>query len=127
MEERAKKRKEKVESLLARLGLENHKSELIKNLSKGMLQRLGLAQALINDPELLILDEPMSGLDPLGRKQVRDLILQLRDQGKTIIFSTHILSDVETVCDRVAILIGGKLRDCGPLEDLLSPKIKSFE
>jgi ABC-2 type transport system ATP-binding protein len=121
------KRREKVESLLEQVGLENHKNELIKNYSKGMLQRLGLAQALINDPELLILDEPMSGLDPLGRKQVRDLILQLKEKGKTIIFSTHILSDVETVCDRVAILIGGRLKDCGPLEDLLNPKIESFE
>jgi ABC-2 type transport system ATP-binding protein len=120
-------RRERVESLLTRVGLSNHKNALIKNYSKGMLQRLGLAQALINDPELLILDEPMSGLDPLGRKQVRDLILELRDKGKTILFSTHILSDVETVCDRVAILIDGKLRDYGPLEKLLNPKIKSFE
>ena len=121
------KRQEKVESLLALVGLTDHKNFLIKSYSKGMLQRLGLAQALINDPELLILDEPMSGLDPLGRKEVRDLILQLKKEGKTIIFSTHILSDIETVCDRVAILIDGRLKDYGPLEDLLSPKIKSFE
>ncbi len=92
-----------------------------------MLQRLGLAQALINDPELLILDEPMSGLDPLGRKEVKDIMLELKAQGKTIIFSTHILSDVETVCDRVGIIINGRLKDCGPIENLLNPKIKSFE
>lgn len=107
--------------------MKDHKNALIKTYSKGMLQRLGLAQALINDPELLILDEPMSGLDPLGRKEVKDIMLELKAQGKTIIFSTHILSDVETVCDRVGIIIKGKLNDCGPIENLLNPKIKSFE
>jgi len=122
-----KKRQHKVDSLLELVGLKDHKNALIKTYSKGMLQRLGLAQALINDPELLILDEPMSGLDPLGRKEVRDIILELKAQGKTIIFSTHILSDVETVCDRVGIIIMGKLSDCGPIENLLNPKIKSFE
>ena len=122
-----KELRKKLDSLFELTGLKEHKNELIKNYSKGMLQRLGLAQALINDPDLLILDEPMSGLDPLGRKEVRDLILQLKEQGKTILFSTHILSDVETICDRVAILINGKLKDCAPLENLLSPKIKSFE
>jgi len=122
-----KKRQHKVDSLLELVGLKDHKNALIKTYSKGMLQRLGLAQALINDPELLILDEPMSGLDPLGRKEVRDIMLELKAQGKTIIFSTHILSDVETVCDRVGIIIKGKLKDCGPIENLLNPKIKSFE
>jgi len=122
-----KKRQHKVDSLLELVGLKDHKNALIKTYSKGMLQRLGLAQALINDPELLILDEPMSGLDPLGRKEVRDIILELKAQGKTIIFSTHILSDVETVCDRVGIIIMGKLSDCGPIENLRNPKIKSFE
>ena len=122
-----KKRQHKVDSFLELVGLKDHKNALIKTYSKGMLQRLGLAQALINDPELLILDEPMSGLDPLGRKEVRDIILELKAQGKTIIFSTHILSDVETVCDRVGIIIMGKLSDCGPIENLLNPKIKSFE
>jgi len=122
-----KKRQRKVDSLLELVGLKDHKNALIKTYSKGMLQRLGLAQALINDPELLILDEPMSGLDPLGRKEVRDIILELKAQGKTIIFSTHILSDVETVCDRVGIIIKGRLKDCGPIENLLKPKLKSFE
>lgn len=116
-----------IDALLDQVGLSAQKNKLIKHLSKGMLQRLGLAQALINDPELLILDEPMSGLDPLGRKEVRDMLLRLKRQGKTIIFSTHILADVETVCDRVGILINGRLKDCGPLETLLSPKIKSVE
>jgi ABC-2 type transport system ATP-binding protein len=122
-----KKRQHKVDSLLELVGLKDHKNALIKTYSKGMLQRLGLAQALVNDPELLILDEPMSGLDPLGRKEVKDIMLELKSQGKTIIFSTHILSDVETVCDRVGIIIKGKLKDCGPIENLLNPKIKSFE
>ena len=109
------------------MGLKDHKNALIKTYSKGMLQRLGLAQALINDPELLILDEPMSGLDPMGRKEVRDIILDLKAHGKTIIFSTHILSDVETVCDQVGIIIKGKLNGSRPIENLLNPKIKSFE
>ncbi len=123
----SKERQNKIDTLLERVGLKDHKNALIKTFSKGMLQRLGLAQALIHDPELLILDEPMSGLDPLGRKEVRDIMLELKAQGKTIIFSTHILSDVETVCDRVGIIIKGKLKDCGPIENLLNPKIKSFE
>ncbi|HNR13517.1 MAG TPA: ABC transporter ATP-binding protein [Thermodesulfobacteriota bacterium] len=118
---------QKVQALFDLVGLADHQNKLIKHYSKGMLQRIGLAQALINDPELLILDEPMSGLDPLGRKEVRDIILHLKDKGKTIIFSTHILSDVETVCDRVGLLINGRLKDCGLLEDLLAPKIKSYE
>jgi len=122
-----KERQNKIDTLLERLGLITHKNSLIKTFSKGMLQRLGLAQALIHDPELLILDEPMSGLDPLGRKEVRDIMLELKSQGKTIIFSTHILSDVETVCDQVGIIIKGRLKDCGPIQNLLNPKIKSFE
>jgi ABC-2 type transport system ATP-binding protein len=123
----AKEHHNKIDTLLERLGLITNKNSLIKTFSKGMLQRLGLAQALIHDPELLILDEPMSGLDPLGRKEVRDIMLELKAQGKTIIFSTHILSDVETVCDQVGIIIKGQLKDCGPIENLLNPKIKSFE
>ena len=120
-------RQKKVDSLLEMVGLSMHHNDLIKTYSKGMLQRLGVAQALINDPQLLILDEPFSGLDPLGRKEFRDIILQLKAEGKTIIFSTHILSDVETICDRIGILINGTLKDCGPVEDLLTPKINSFE
>src|SRR5439155_16753592 len=87
----------------------------IRKFSKGMVQRLALAQALVGDPRIAILDEPMSGLDPIGRKDVRDLILQLRDEGRTVLFSTHILSDVEAICDRVGILVEGRLTDCGAL------------
>lgn len=122
-----KERRQKVDFLLELVGLTSQRNALIKSFSKGMLQRLGLAQSLINDPALLILDEPMSGLDPLGRKEVRDILLRLKDQGVTILFSTHILSDVETICDRVAIIINGRLKDYGPIQNLLSPRIKSFE
>jgi ABC-2 type transport system ATP-binding protein len=84
-----------------------------------MLQRIGIAQALINDPELVVLDEPMSGLDPIGRKEVRDIILGLKQKGKTIFFSTHILPDVEVICDRLAILVKGELRATGSVEDIV--------
>jgi ABC-2 type transport system ATP-binding protein len=91
----------------------------LRKFSKGMLQRIGLAQAMVHDPELIILDEPMSGLDPMGRKEVRDLILSLRDQGKTVFFSTHILSDVEMICDSVGILARGRMLSQGRVEDLV--------
>jgi ABC-2 type transport system ATP-binding protein len=91
----------------------------LRKFSKGMLQRVGLAQALINDPQLVILDEPMSGLDPIGRREVRDIILQLKEKGKTIFFSTHILPDVEMICDRVGILVRGRLRSVGAIHELL--------
>jgi ABC-2 type transport system ATP-binding protein len=96
----------------------------VRRLSKGMLQRTGLAAALVSDPELLILDEPMSGLDPVGRKEVRDLILEERKNGRTIFFSTHILSDVETMCDRVAILRRGEVVVSGRLGDLLRKEVR---
>jgi len=92
-----------------------------------MIQRIGLAQALLNDPKIVFLDEPQSGLDPLGRKEVRDIILRLRDEGKTVFFSSHILSDAELICDKVGILFEGKLKAIGNLKDLLSAKIKDFE
>ena len=92
----------------------------MKQYSKGMLQRVGMAQALINDPDLVFLDEPMSGLDPLGRYQIREIIMELKRDGKTIFFNSHILSDVEQVCDRVAILARGKLLCCGALDELLT-------
>ncbi len=92
-----------------------------------MLQRVGLAQALMGDPDVVVLDEPMSGLDPMGRREVRDLIFELRDQGKTVFFSTHILSDATRLCDRVAILVRGQLRDVGPLGALLDPKVHRVE
>ena len=92
-----------------------------------MQQRLGIAQALVADPAFVVLDEPMSGLDPVGRKEMRDLILELKRRGKTVFFSTHILPDVEALCDRVGVIIGGKLRDVGKLDELLSARVKSVE
>lgn len=110
---------ERIQYLLKLLGLSDAKSRQLRAFSKGMLQRVGLAQALIHDPELVILDEPMSGLDPIGRKQVRDLILSLRDEGKTVFFSTHIIPDVEMICDRVGIIVKGRLLASGRVEDLV--------
>ncbi len=120
-------RKKRARTLLDRVGLGRAGSLALRKYSKGMLQRLGIAQALINDPELVVLDEPMSGLDPIGRKEIRDLIGELRTEGKTVMFSTHILADVELLCDRVAIVVGGKLRDSGPLDQLLSPQLLHTE
>jgi len=111
--------KRRIDELLALVGLEKNRSLRLRRFSKGMLQRVGLAQALINDPQLVILDEPMSGLDPIGRKEVRDLILHLKERGKTVFFSSHILSDVETICNRVGILIHGRLREIGSVQELL--------
>lgn len=99
----------------------------IRTYSKGMLQRLGFAQALINDPELLLLDEPMSGLDPLGRHDVRQLIQDLKQQGKTILFNSHILSDVESICDRVGIMVDGKIVLTGPVRQLQRPMDNLFQ
>jgi ABC-2 type transport system ATP-binding protein len=113
--------------LLDRVGLAEAADRPLKRFSKGMLQRAGLAQALVNEPELLILDEPMSGLDPVGRKDVRDLIIEQRERGKTIFFSTHILPDVEAVCDRVALIVGGRIKDVGSLGGLLSQSLAGTE
>jgi len=107
-----------VPQLLEMVGLAEARTRQLRKFSKGMLQRVGLAQALIHDPELVILDEPMSGLDPIGRKQVRDLILGLRDQGKTVFFSTHIIPDVEMICDRVGVIARGKLLTTGRVDEL---------
>jgi len=107
------------EAMLAKVGIAYAADRPVRRLSKGMLQRAGLAAALVSDPELLVLDEPMSGLDPVGRKEVRDLILEERAAGRTIFFSTHILSDVEAMCDRVAILREGKVVVSGALRSLL--------
>ena len=115
------------DALLAKVGLEGRADRPIRRFSKGMVQRLGLAQALVGNPETVILDEPMSGLDPIGRKDVRDLILALRAEGKTVLFSTHILSDVEAICDRVGIVVDGKLTDCGALADLVDPGARAIE
>ncbi len=114
--------------LLARVGLAGRGADRpVRKFSKGMVQRLALAQALIGDPPLVILDEPMSGLDPIGRKDVRDLILKLRDEGRTICFSSHVLSDAEALCDRVGLIVGGRMQDCGALHELLSPGVRSVE
>src|SRR3954453_6721891 len=116
-------RRRRVARLLDEVGIGAERRLQLRKFSKGMLQRLGIAQALVNDPELVISDEPMSGLDPLGRKEIRDLIVELKHEGKTVLFSTHILSDVELVCDRVAMIVGGRMRDVGPLQRLLSPRL----
>jgi ABC-2 type transport system ATP-binding protein len=117
----------RIDELLELVGLSDAGGRQIRKYSKGMQQRLGIAQALLSEPALVVLDEPMSGLDPVGRKEVRDLILELKRRGTTVFFSTHILPDVETVCDRVGVIIQGRLRDVGRLGDLLSPRVRSVE
>ena len=117
----------RVNRMLETVGLDSAAAgRQLRKYSKGMIQRIGIAQALINDPEVVFFDEPMSGLDPIGRREVRDLMLSLRTQGKTVFFSSHILSDVEALCDRVAILHRGKLFKCGALADL-TPARSSVE
>jgi ABC-2 type transport system ATP-binding protein len=120
-------RRRRADHLLERLGLSSAQTRPLRKFSKGMLQRIGIAQAVLHDPELVVLDEPMTGLDPIGRKDMRDFILALKNEGKTVFFSTHILSDVELICDRVAILVGGRVRDVGTLEQLLSPRLLATE
>lgn len=115
----AQERRQRAQRLIDRVGLSHAVNRPLRKFSKGMVQRIGIAQALINDPDLVVLDEPMSGLDPMGRKDVRDLILELRAQGKTVFFSSHILQDVEQTCDRVAIITEGRMRALGSLEELL--------
>jgi ABC-2 type transport system ATP-binding protein len=114
-----RERAEKSRELLSLVGLGNALDRPISKFSKGMRQRAGIAQALINDPELIILDEPQSGLDPIGRREIRDLILELRRQGKTVLFCSHILPDVEDICDRVALIDKGKIRESGYLHELV--------
>ena len=115
------KRREKCDELLTAVGLdEKDWKKQLRKYSKGMLQRVGLAQSLINDPEIVFMDEPMSGLDPIGRREIRELIAALRDKGTTVFMSTHILSDIEALCDEVAILRNGKLAASGNLNDLLT-------
>lgn len=120
-------RTKKIEALFDLVQLKGVGRLQLRSYSKGMLQRIGLAQALMNDPDLVILDEPMSGLDPIGRKDVRDIIIRLKELGKTVFFSTHVLSDAEMICDQVGIIIRGRLRNVGNLETLLNPKVKSIE
>lgn len=115
------------DALLESVGLAGRTNESVKKFSKGMLQRLGLAQALLHDPELLILDEPTDGLDPLGRSQVRMLLSQLKSQGKTVFVNSHILQEVELICDRVAILDRGELKAIGTVEEITPPQAAGIE
>ena len=123
----AAERKRRIASAIARVGLAGREGTALRKFSKGMIQRLGLAQAIQHDPELVILDEPMSGLDPIGRREVRDLILAQRAAGRTVFFSSHILQDAEMLCDRVAIVFKGRLRAMGRLDDLVSRDAKWIE
>jgi ABC-2 type transport system ATP-binding protein len=117
----------KANSLLDSVGLAPSRTMQLRKFSKGMLQRIGIAQAVLNDPEVVFLDEPMSGLDPLGRREVRLVISTLREKGVTVFFSSHILSDVEALCDRVAIMNRGSLQAAGALQDILKVKIEGHE
>jgi ABC-2 type transport system ATP-binding protein len=120
-------RRDRARQLLDLLGLARAAHIPLRRFSKGMLQRSGIAQALMNDPDLVFLDEPMSGLDPIGRRLVRNLILDLRGRGKTVFFSTHILPDAETLCDRVALLRGGRLLQVGRLDEILQLAVSAME
>ena len=116
---RSWERARRVNALLRWVGLYQAADARLRTYSKGMQQRVGIAQALVHDPDVVFLDEPMSGLDPLGRKEIRDLILRLRTEGKTVFMNTHILSDVEMLCDRVAIIVNGRIRYEGAIEEFL--------
>jgi ABC-2 type transport system ATP-binding protein len=123
----AAERARRIRAAIERVGLAGREKTALRKFSKGMIQRLGLAQAIQHDPELVILDEPMSGLDPIGRREVRDLIMSLRAAGRTVFFSSHILQDAEMVCDRVAIVFRGRLRAVGRLDDLVSRDARWIE
>jgi ABC-2 type transport system ATP-binding protein len=120
-------RSKRVARFLEMAGLSASADVQLRKFSKGMLQRAGIAQAILHDPQVVFLDEPMSGLDPVGRREVRDIILQLKQQGRTVFFSTHILSDAEMLCDRVAVLAGGKLQGLGAPGDIVSMAISGME
>jgi ABC-2 type transport system ATP-binding protein len=124
---KAAERKERVAKMLKRVGLETAGKIQLRKYSKGMLQRVGLAQAILHNPAVVILDEPTSGLDPMGRREVRDIILELKEEGKTVLFSTHILSDAEMMCDRVGVIVGGKLRGVGALGEIVGIKTRGME
>lgn len=119
--------KRKVSELLENVGLAGSGRLQLRKFSKGMIQRIGIAQAIINDPKVVFLDEPMSGLDPIGRREVREVISLLKSRGVTVFFSSHILPDVEMLCDRVAIVNKGRLQEAGALEDILKLKIEGYE
>jgi len=120
--------RKRADTLLDRVGIPpERRTQQLRKYSKGMIQRVGIAQALLNDPEVIFLDEPMSGLDPLGRRDVRALIMELRDQGRTVFFSSHILADAEALCSRVAVVAGGRLAAAGSLTDILAFQVRGWE
>lgn len=121
------KRSKRIDELLELVNLQHDKNIQLRKYSQGMLQRAGFAQALLNNPDLLILDEPLTALDPLGRRQFKTIIQQLKNEGKTVFFSSHILEDAEDICDRVGILVKGRLIKTGVLKDFLEEKIEFFE
>jgi ABC-2 type transport system ATP-binding protein len=123
----AAERQDRVTRFLERVGLTAAADVQLRKFSKGMLQRAGIAQAILHDPPVVILDEPMSGLDPVGRREIRDIILDLKNQGRTVFFSTHILSDAEMLCDRVAVLADGKLQGVGAPRDIVAMKAHAME
>ncbi len=116
----AETRQERVDTLIKQVGLDKARKRQLQEYSKGMTRRIGLAQALINNPELILLDEPTSGLDPLGTREMKDMILRLKDEGKTVIMCSHLLADVQDVCDRIAILHQGELKELGRVDELLT-------
>ncbi|HEY6360356.1 MAG TPA: ABC transporter ATP-binding protein, partial [Vicinamibacterales bacterium] len=123
----AAERRKRASALLEDVGIGAERRLQLRKFSKGMLQRVGIAQALVNDPEVVFFDEPMSGLDPLGRREIRHLILRLRDRGCTVFFSSHVLSDAEALCTRVAIVAGGRLVSEGALSELLALRVRGWE
>lgn len=123
----AGQRKERAQELLNLVGLSEARNKRIGEFSKGMVQRVGLAQAMLNDPKMILMDEPLSGLDPIGRREMRTLIERFREQGKTIFFCSHVLSDVETLCDRVAILHRGKLIKVGKISEIVEAQTQEME
>ena len=120
-------RRRRIGELLERVDLTHVANTPLKAFSKGMLQRAGVAQTLLSDPELVVLDEPMSGLDPMGRALIRDLILEERERGRTVFFSSHILADVEELCDRVGIMVKGRLRGCGSVSELVGSRLREVD
>jgi len=120
-------RRDRVQKMLRKVGLGTAGKIQLRKYSKGMLQRVGLAQAILHDPQVVVLDEPMSGLDPLGRREVRDIILELKKDGRTVLFSTHILSDAEMLCDRVGVVVGGRLRGVGSPGEMVGMQTQGME